>query len=37
MTIGRIPEEKVRNWAKSIKGREGWRRVNCGSSTLIHI
>jgi len=25
MTIGRIPEEKVRNWAKSIKGREGWR------------
>lgn len=28
MTIGRIPEEKVGNWAKSIKGREGWRRVN---------
>jgi len=28
MTIGRIPEEKVRNWAKSIKGREGWRNNN---------
>jgi hypothetical protein len=28
MTIGRISEEKVRNWAKSIKGREGWRKNN---------
>jgi len=28
MTIGRIPEEKVGNWAKSIKGREGWRNNN---------
>jgi len=37
MTIGRIPEEKAGNWAKSIKGREEWRRVDCGSSKLIHI
>jgi hypothetical protein len=28
MTIGRIPEEKVGNWAKSIKGKEGWRNNN---------
>jgi hypothetical protein len=25
MAIGRIPEEKAGNWAKSIKGREEWR------------
>jgi len=25
MAIGRIPEEKAGNWAKSIKGREDWR------------
>jgi len=28
MTIGRIPEEKAGNWAKSIKGREEWRNNN---------
>ena len=28
LDIGRIPEEKAGNWAKSIKGREGWRNNN---------
>ena len=28
MAIGRIPEEKAGNWAKSIKGREDCWRVN---------
>ena len=35
MTIGRIPEEKAGNWAKSIKGREGWRNNNYKNRTWV--
>ena len=35
MTIGRIPEEKAGNWAKSIKGREGWRKNNQKNRTWV--